>query len=53
VKVTRLTTCHAVPRWLFLGMEAGEGIRSRSEPVIAGRSHTVEAAVQELSEHVH
>src|SRR5690606_772168 len=50
MKITRLTTWHAPPRWLFLKIEADEGISGWGEPVIEGRAATVEAAVHELGE---
>lgn len=52
MKIVRLSTYHAAPRWLFLKMETDEGIVGWGEPVIEGRSRTVEAAVHELSEYL-
>lgn len=52
MKITRLTTYHAAPRWLFLKIETDEGIVGWGEPVIEGRAHTVEAAVQELADYL-
>ncbi|MFT3754643.1 MAG: galactonate dehydratase [Pseudoxanthomonas sp.] len=52
MKITRLTTFHAAPRWLFLKVETDEGITGWGEPVIEGRAHTVEAAVQELADYL-
>ncbi|KAF1685923.1 galactonate dehydratase [Pseudoxanthomonas broegbernensis] len=48
MKITKLTTYHAAPRWLFLKIETDAGIAGWGEPVIEGRSRTVEAAVHEL-----
>jgi galactonate dehydratase len=52
MKITKLTTYHAAPRWLFLKVETDEGISGWGEPVIEGRARTVEAAVHELAEYV-
>lgn len=52
MKIVRLTTYHAAPRWLFLKMETDEGITGWGEPVIEGRAQTVEAAVHELSDYL-
>ena len=52
MKIVRLSTYHAAPRWLFLKMETDEGIVGWGEPVIEGRAHTVEAAVLELSDYL-
>ncbi|WP_045727316.1 galactonate dehydratase [Xanthomonas sp. GPE 39] len=49
MKIVRLTTYHAAPRWLFLKVETDEGITGWGEPVIEGRARSVEAAVHELS----
>ncbi|MEO6102184.1 MAG: galactonate dehydratase [Pseudoxanthomonas sp.] len=52
MKITRLSTYHVAPRWLFLKMETDEGITGWGEPVIEGRANTVEAAVHELSDYL-
>jgi len=52
MKITRLVTYHAAPRWLFLKIETDEGITGWGEPVIEGRARTVDAAVHELSEYL-
>ncbi|PPU92398.1 galactonate dehydratase [Xanthomonas albilineans] len=49
MKIVRLTTYHAAPRWLFLKVETDEGITGWGEPVIEGRARSVETAVHELS----
>ncbi len=49
MKITKLTTYIVPPRWLFLKVETDEGIAGWGEPVIEGRTRTVEAAVHELS----
>ena len=52
MKITRFTTYHAAPRWLFLKIDTDAGISGWGEPVIEGRAQTVEAAVRELSEYL-
>ncbi len=52
MKVVRLTTYQAAPRWLFLKIETDEGISGWGEPVIEGRAATVEAAVHELGDYL-
>ena len=52
MKIVRLSTYHAAPRWLFLKIETDEGITGWGEPVIEGRSRTVEAAVHELGDYL-
>ncbi|MET0717237.1 MAG: galactonate dehydratase [Pseudoxanthomonas sp.] len=49
MKIVRMATYHAAPRWLFLKIETDEGIEGWGEPVIEGRAQTVETAVHELS----
>ncbi|WP_452094286.1 galactonate dehydratase [Deinococcus metalli] len=50
MKITRLETFVVPPRWLFLKIETDEGVSGWGEPVVEGRAHTVQAAVQELSD---
>ncbi|HEV8694637.1 MAG TPA: galactonate dehydratase [Lysobacter sp.] len=52
MKIVRLSTYHAAPRWLFLKIETDEGITGWGEPIVEGRAQTVEAAVNELSEYL-
>ena len=52
MKIVRLSTYHAAPRWLFVKIETDEGITGWGEPVIEGRSRTVEAAVHELGDYL-
>ncbi|MDR7069961.1 galactonate dehydratase [Pseudoxanthomonas japonensis] len=52
MKIVRLTTYHAAPRWLFLKVDTDEGISGWGEPVIEGRAHAVEAAVHELGDYL-
>jgi galactonate dehydratase len=49
MKITNFTLYSVKPRWLFLKIETDEGVTGWGEPVIEGRSHTVAAAVEELS----
>jgi galactonate dehydratase len=50
MRITKLTTYRVPPRWMFLKIETDEGIVGWGEPVIEGRSRTVETAVQEFEE---
>lgn len=52
MKITRLKTWKIPPRWLFLKIETDEGVCGWGEPVVEGRSATVEAAVHELSDYL-
>ena len=52
MKITRLETFVVPPRWLFLKIETDEGIVGWGEPIVEGRAHTVEAAVQELADYL-
>ena len=52
MKITRLTTYVVPPRWLFLKVETDEGVTGWGEPVVEGRAHTVQAAVEELSDYL-
>lgn len=52
MKITRFETFIVPPRWLFLKIETSEGIEGWGEPIVEGRAHTVQAAVQELSEYL-
>ncbi|WP_099865537.1 galactonate dehydratase [Pararhizobium haloflavum] len=52
MKITKLTTYIVPPRWLFLKIETDEGIHGWGEPVVEGRAHTVQAAVDELSDYL-
>jgi galactonate dehydratase len=52
MKITRLKTWQVPPRWLFLKIETDAGVCGWGEPVIEGRAATVEAAVNELADHV-
>jgi galactonate dehydratase len=52
MKIVRVSTFHAAPRWLFLKVETDEGVAGWGEPVIEGRASTVEAAVHELADYL-
>lgn len=52
MKITKFETFIVPPRWLFLKIETSEGITGWGEPIIEGRAHTVQAAVEELSEYL-
>ena len=49
MKITGFKTFPVLPRWMFLKIETDEGVCGWGEPVIEGRAHTVQAAVEELS----
>ena len=48
MKITKLTYYQVPPRWLFLKIDTDEGISGWGEPVIEGKSNTVEACVREM-----
>jgi galactonate dehydratase len=50
MKITALKTWLVPPRWLFLKIETDEGVAGWGEPVVEGRAHTVQAAVEEFSD---
>lgn len=52
MKITKLTTFLAPPRWLFLKIDTDEGIAGWGEPVLEGRAQTVAAAVEELADYL-
>ncbi|MCD1633274.1 galactonate dehydratase [Martelella mediterranea] len=52
MKITKLTTYLAPPRWLFLKIETDEGIVGWGEPVVEGRALTVQAAVNEMADYL-
>jgi hypothetical protein len=52
MKITRLTTYVVPPRWTFLKIETDDGISGWGEPVLEGRSHSVAAVVDELSDYL-
>ncbi len=48
MKITDIKMIHIRPRWMFLKLETDQGLCGWGEPVLEGRSRTVEAAVEEL-----
>ncbi|MEI4474143.1 galactonate dehydratase [Frigidibacter sp. MR17.24] len=52
MKITALKTYLVPPRWLFLKIETDAGISGWGEPVVEGKALTVEAAVQEMADHL-
>lgn len=52
MKITNIKLYQVPPRWLFLKVETDEGISGWGEPVIEGRTQTVKAAVEELSQYI-
>lgn len=48
MKITDLKMIHIKPRWMFLKIITDEGICGWGEPVLEGRSKTVEQAVNEF-----
>jgi len=52
MKITKFSLYAVRPRWLFLAVETDAGITGWGEPVIEGRSHSVRAAVKELSSYL-
>lgn len=52
MKITKFETFIVPPRWLFLKIETDEGIVGWGEPVVEGKAHTVQAAVDELMDYL-
>lgn len=52
MKITRLETFPVPPRWLFLKVTTDTGLEGWGEPVVEGRAHTVETAVEELADYL-
>jgi galactonate dehydratase len=50
MKITGLETFIVPPRWCFLKISTDEGVVGWGEPVLEGRAHTVQTAVEELGE---
>lgn len=48
MKIKSYETFIVPPRWLFLKIETDEGIVGWGEPVVEGKAHTVQTAVDEL-----
>ncbi|MEK4006796.1 galactonate dehydratase [Paenibacillus sp. FSL H3-0333] len=52
MKITGFETFIVPPRWLFLKIETDEGPSGWGEPVVEGKAHTVQAAVEELMDYL-
>ncbi|MEK3715304.1 galactonate dehydratase [Paenibacillus sp. FSL R7-0333] len=52
MKITGFETFIVPPRWLFLKIETDEGLSGWGEPVVEGKAHTVQAAVEELMDYL-
>ncbi|MDD9381438.1 galactonate dehydratase [Streptomyces sp. ZAF1911] len=52
MKITRIETFMAPPRWMFVRAETDEGVVGWGEPVVEGRAEPVRAAVEVLSEYL-
>ena len=52
MKITAMKTFIVPPRWMFLKIETDEGIFGWGEPVVEGRAHTVQTAVEELADYL-
>lgn len=52
MKIKSFSLYQVPPRWLFLKIEADEGITGWGEPTIEGKAATVKAAVEELMQHL-
>ena len=48
MKITGLNYYQVPPRWLFIKIDTDEGISGWGEPVVEGKSATVEACVREM-----
>jgi galactonate dehydratase len=52
VKITRVETFLAPPRWLFCRIETDDGLVGWGEPVVEGRAEVVRTAVATLAEYL-
>ena len=52
MKITNIKTWLLPPRWCFVKIETDQGIYGWGEPVVEGRAHTVQAAVDELKDYL-
>ncbi|AIQ65658.1 galactonate dehydratase [Paenibacillus stellifer] len=52
MKITGYETFIVPPRWLFLKIDTDEGISGWGEPVVEGKAHTVQAAVEEMMDYL-
>ncbi|MCQ8187354.1 galactonate dehydratase [Streptomyces rugosispiralis] len=52
MKIARIETFLAPPRWMFVRVETDEGVVGWGEPVVEGRAEPVRAAVEVLTEYL-
>ncbi|MNB70351.1 D-galactonate dehydratase [compost metagenome] len=52
MKIIGYETFIVPPRWLFLKINTDEGISGWGEPVVEGKAHTVQAAVEEMMDYL-
>ncbi|MEU2689325.1 galactonate dehydratase [Streptomyces hygroscopicus] len=52
MKITRIETFLAPPRWMFVRVDTDEGVVGWGEPVVEGRAEPVRAAVEVLAEYL-
>ncbi|MBI0377366.1 galactonate dehydratase [Streptomyces albiflaviniger] len=52
MKISRIETFLAPPRWMFVRVETDEGVVGWGEPVVEGRAEPVRAAVEVLTEYL-
>ncbi|MGX1673096.1 galactonate dehydratase [Streptomyces sp. NPDC055400] len=52
MKIARIETFLAPPRWMFVRVETDEGVVGWGEPVVEGRAEPVRAAVEVLAEYL-
>lgn len=52
MKITRIKTYNVRPRWCFVKIETDEGIYGWGEPAVEGKTRTVQAAVDEMSDYL-
>lgn len=52
MKISRIETFLAPPRWMFVRVETDEGVVGWGEPVVEGRAEPVRAAVEVLAEYL-
>ncbi|MHB1355937.1 MAG: galactonate dehydratase [Anaerolineae bacterium] len=52
MKIVKLETFQVKPRWLFLKITTDDGLVGWGEPIVEGRTRTVETAVHELGEYL-
>lgn len=52
MRIAKLELFHVRPRWLFLKMHTDEGLVGWGEPIVEGRTRTVETAVRELESYL-